>query len=482
MSVEGAWGWRGAALALLLGLNTPAQATDWDVFQTQRQVSATPSGAMLPDGSQCAFGGVGEPLSLLEAVERALCSNTQTRQAWVRIKVQAAGLGIAKAAYLPTINGSLQEVHDESATDVSGHPELSASYRSNVPTTSASMSWVLFDFGGRDAGLRNATELLAAALADHDATLQAVFATVAKDYCTAQAAQGVMEASVEIEHGAKESFEAASARVNRGVAPISDALQAQTALAQATFNRAKAQGDWQAALGVLASDMSLRPDAGLQLPAVEEGAKADAGFDESVSELITRAEREHPSVLEAQAELRAAQAKVDQTQAEGLPSVSLVAKSSHSTQPVSPSLGQPQYPASGRDWSVGVQVTVPLFEGFSRSYQVRQARAQVDLQEVALDQAKNEVGLDVWTSYAALQTATQNIGNSAQLLELAKASQAASTDRYVAGVGNILELLSAQGALAVAKRQRLQALTDWRAARLQLASRLGRLGLWSLER
>jgi len=116
---------------------------------------------------------------------------------------------------------------------------LSASYRSNVPTTSASMSWVLFDFGGRDAGLRNATELLAAALADHDATLQAVFATVAKDYCTAQAAQGVMEASVEIEHGAKESFEAASARVNRGVAPISDALQAQTALAQATFNRAR---------------------------------------------------------------------------------------------------------------------------------------------------------------------------------------------------------------------------------------------------
>jgi outer membrane protein len=163
-----------------------------------------------------------------------------------------------------------------------------------------------------------------------------------------------------------------------------------------------------------------------------------------------------------------------------LPSLSVVAKSSHNSQPVSPSLGQPQYPANGRDWSVAVQVNIPLFEGFARTYQVREARAQAELQGVALDQARNQVGLDVWTSYQALQTATQNVGNSTQLLELAQASQQASQDRYVAGVGNILELLNVQSALAVAKRQHLQALTDWRAARLQLAGRLGRLGMWSL--
>ena len=112
----------------------------------------------------------------------------------------------------------------------------------------------------------------------------------------------------------------------------------------------------------------------------------NADFDETVSELMTRAQLEHPSVLEAQAQLRALEAKVEQTRAEGLPSISVVAKSNHNNQPVSPSIGQPQYPASGRDWSVAVQVNIPIFEGFARTYQVRQTQAQVELQGVALDQ------------------------------------------------------------------------------------------------
>jgi outer membrane protein len=48
------------------------------------------------------------------------------------------------------------------------------------------------------------------------------------------------------------------------------------------------------------------------------------------------------------------------------------------------------------------------------------------------------------------------------------------------GVGNILELLNAQSSLAAAKRERIQSLTDWRSARLQLAAKLGRLGMSSI--
>ena len=218
-----------------------------DVFDTQQEVNTTASGALLADGRSCSFGTVGEPLTLVEAVERALCNNTQTRQAWVRIKVQAAAVGFSKAAYLPSVTGSLQGVHDESSTNVRDHPELSSNNRSDGATASVSLSWVLYDFGGRDSGLRNARELLAAAQANHEATLQAVFAAVTKDYYAAQGAQGVKDASVEIERAAKDSFEAASGRVNKGVAPVSDVLQAHTAFAQAIFNREKAEGEWQAA-------------------------------------------------------------------------------------------------------------------------------------------------------------------------------------------------------------------------------------------
>ncbi|ALK30709.1 hypothetical protein Bpla01_28540 [Burkholderia plantarii] len=65
-------------------------------------------------------------------------------------------------------------------------------------------------------------------------------------------------------------------------------------------------------------------------------------------------------------------------------------------------------------------------------------------------------------------------------IHLAQQSYAAAEHRYQIGVGSILELLNTQSALANAKKQRIQALTDWRSARLQLASKLGRLDMDSL--
>jgi outer membrane protein len=63
------------------------------------------------------------------------------------------------------------------------------------------------------------------------------------------------------------------------------------------------------------------------------------------------------------------------------------------------------------------------------------------------------------------------------LLDIAQRSYSAAQGRYQVGVGSIVELLNAQSSLAAAKRQRIQSLTDWRSARLQLASKLGTLGI-----
>lgn len=175
-------------------------------------------------------------------------------------------------------------------------------------------------------------------------------------------------------------------------------------------------------------------------------------------------------------------AKEQQTRAQGLPSISLVSRYSRNNQPASLGLGEPPFPATGHDWYFGVQVQIPLFEGFGRTYQVREAHAQVEVQQSTLDQARQQVGLDVWKSYQSLQTDTQNLRNTAALLQIAQQSFDAAKHRYAAGVGNILELLNAQSSLSDANRQRIQALTDWRAARLQLAAKIGRLGMPDLRR
>lgn len=450
-----------------------------DVLRAERGISATPAGPMVP---VCQFGDTpGRPLRLAEAVERALCNNSKTRGAWAAVKSQAAGVGVARAAYLPTISGSWQGVRESSVTDVQNHPLLGSDMTSNVQSESVSLSWILFDFGGREAGLKNANALLEAAHATQDATLQALFAQTVKDYYAVKSAAGTLEAAREIERTTRLSMDAAQARVDRGIAPVTDVLQAQTQHEQAVFSLTKAQSDIQTALGTLASDMNLDPGVPLDISPVAEKAQAIEAFSASVEQMIREVQDTHPSVRAAQAQYEASLAKVAQTRAQGLPSVSLIAKYSRNNAPQSLGIGEPTYAASGHDAFIGVQVSIPFFDGFGRHYQIDQVQAQAEHQHDMLDDARRQVALDVWTSYQRLTGATKNAENSANLLAISGRAWDAAKHRYDAGVGNILELLNTQTALANAKQRRIQAIADWDNARVDLASKLGTLGREDIE-
>ena len=81
----------------------------------------------------------------------------------------------------------------------------------------------------------------------------------------------------------------------------------------------------------------------------------------------------------------------------------------------------------------------------------------------------------LFRSYA-LKTATQRVTTSADLLASATQSEEVARGRYAEGVGSILDLLSAQNALADARAQAVQARWNWFAALAQLARDAGTLG------
>ena len=87
----------------------------------------------------------------------------------------------------------------------------------------------------------------------------------------------------------------------------------------------------------------------------------------------------------------------------------------------------------------------------------------------------------MWVSVQNLQTDTENLRNTDVVLQSAREAFDAAQHRYRSGVGNILEMLSAQSALSSATQQWIQAQFDWRTARLDLAASLGTLGLWAIE-
>jgi len=186
-----------------------------------------------------------------------------------------------------------------------------------------------------------------------------------------------------------------------------------------------------------------------------------------VDQLLEKAQSLRPDLAAAHAEAKKAQAHVKKIRAEGYPSVVGTA-----------SLGRLYYGSlstHGDVNSAAIGLRIPVFTGFSHTYDVRQAEADQQVADALLRSTRQEVVLEVWTSYFNLKTAEQQVLTSEDLLKSATESHDVAMGRYKAGVGSILDLLAAQSALEDARAQQVQARAAWFVSLAQLAHDTGTL-------
>lgn len=398
-------------------------------------------------------------LTAIDAVDLALCNNPQTREVWAAARVQAALVGVAQSAWLPDLDAKL----------TSGR-NFTEARNFNQSSAALTLSWLVFDFGQRSANIENARQLLSAAAATQNATVQNLFLAALQSYYTAQAARAAVVSTTEAERAARESFAAAESRYSVGAGTPADRLQAQTALSQATLNRIRSEGDARNALGVLANAMGFDAQQSIVLGEIPR-ATPELAFQNDVDALIQEARNRRPDLKSAEAQVKAAEASVEVARAQGRPSVSL------SAGPLWQDIGG----VSANTGNIGVTLSVPVFSGFETSYRVRSAEAQVDLRVAQLDRLRNQVALDVWKAYQNLNTATQSLKATLDLMASAEQSERVALGRYKAGVGTVLDLLTAQTALANARLQRIQAGLDWHVYRATLAQTVGALDYTLLQ-
>lgn len=92
-----------------------------------------------------------------------------------------------------------------------------------------------------------------------------------------------------------------------------------------------------------------------------------------LSQWLKEAESRHPAIQQARAKWRADQEKITVTRSEGLPTADLTA---HISENGFPNQGLSTINQTSRD--IGITVSIPLFEGFSRTYKIMEARAQAE--------------------------------------------------------------------------------------------------------
>ncbi len=447
-----------------------------DVFATERDVSRTAIKDINNSIWSCEFDPVPALLTLEEMIERVLCNDPQTRQAWAGAKAQAALVGVKQSAYLPRLNGSSGITSGRNDTAYEQRGEYSSHGHQRQLDNRLTLSWVLFDFGRRESALRNARQLLVAANANQDRQLQDAFVLAAQLYYDTLAAQRSQVAATQVANLAAENLKAASAKYEAGAAALSDRLQAQTAYTQASLNEVRGKGALRSAKGLIAMRMGLPPQTPLEL-AGNLSRRPDTHFVKTVDELLEQARQDHPSLIAAKAKLDAAKAAIDESKASGRPTLSFIASISDVQTNQSIAFNGDSHL---RENSVGLQLNIPLFEGFERTYQVRGAQAKFETSKAELLDVEQRISMELWANYQNLNIETRSLEKTAEWVEQSNQALQVVQGRYRSGVGNMIELLNALTAYATAEQQHINTLNSWQLARLKLAASLGRLGFWAL--
>jgi outer membrane protein len=402
--------------------------------------------------------------TLANLVDIGLANNLQTRVAWNAARSASAALGAVRSSYYPRISATVNGAKSKAA--FAGGKFIVDQVTLNPV---ASLSFLLFDFGGRKASAEQARQALQAANWMQNSTIQNVILQIESGYYQYLAAKALLKAEETSLKGAQANYDAASERHRVGVATIADVLQAKTALSLVELDTVTAQGVIQTLHGVLANSLGLPANTSFEVIDELPEELPLENIREQVDLCIKEAESRRPDLAASRALALRAEAQIHKAQSDLLPTLT-----------ANGSMGRIYYgnmPQVNSTFGFSILLDVPIFAGFQRRYQVLQAKADAELAKAGMMKLEQDVVLQVWTSFYSLKTSEQKIKTSRDLLESAMKSYDVALGRYKEGVGSILDLLAAQSVLENGRVQVIQAKTDWFLSLVQFAHDTGTLGL-----
>lgn len=417
----------------------PAPGTPWEATLPLPVVEQTPPLKPPPDSTA---------LTLPELTEYALRNNPRARQAWFAARAAAAGVGIEHADELPTITGNvgLSRVRPVSGTSGAVSP-WQTRYGPSV-----SFGYVLYDFGVRDDQIQSAEYRLLAANLNQNRVLQDIMFQVEQAYYRLLGLESLVRVNQLALHNIKTSLEAARRRRESGLATVADVYRTETQVAQAELNLTRSKGDLEKSKGLLANVVGLPVNTALQVQTLTTLPQIDQ-MTASLTDLIDRAKASRPDLVAAEAQARGARATASAVSKSGLPKIEIVGAAGRT-------FFEPErVPAT--NYSVGLNLRIPLFSGFRENYSKRLAVELASQAEASRDTLVRQTELDVWQAYYDLQTAASALTSTEAQVKSAEQTAQATLARYKGGFGTILDLITAQQDEVNAHVQRIQSHLDW---------------------
>ncbi len=182
------------------------------------------------------------------------------------------------------------------------------------------------------------------------------------------------------------------------------------------------------------------------------------------ADAVNQALQTRPDLKLFDAQLAAAQQLISATRAERLPTVSLFVDDGIIGRSVAHLLNT---------YTWGVQMTVPVFDGFRRDGQTDEREAQLQELQLRRHDLEQQVAADVQAALLDLSSAAELSEAAGERLRLAEQEVEQARERFRAGISGNADVITASLSLTGARTQVNDALTSYQTARVELARAQG---------
>ncbi|MDO9360265.1 MAG: efflux transporter outer membrane subunit [Polaromonas sp.] len=437
-----------AGCADMSGITSSAQMREpasLGLVAPQSSATGAPAAAAFGSINTAWWQGFGD-VQLDRLVEQALQTSPNLKLAEARLARAQAVTEVANAATLPQLNGALDLTHQRYTANGAVPAPLAGSIR-DTGTAQLNASWELDFFGKNRAALDAALGSAQAAEADAQAARVLLASQVARSYFQLARLNEQADVARRTLAQREETLRLVQDRVTAGLDTRLELRQSEGGLPEArlqleTLNEQIALA--RNALGALVG----QPDAAASLQ-----PRTLASFTPSAGQGL-------PTVIPAdllgrRADIAAARWRVEASskdvanaKTQFYPNINLVAFAGLS------SIGLNRLVESGsQQWGIGPAIRLPIFDAGRLRANLRGKTADLDAAVQSYNAAVIDAVRDVADQVASSQAITRQQTEQRAAQAAAEGAYDIAVQRYKAGLGNYLNVLTAETSVLVQRRQ-----------------------------
>ncbi|OBR73534.1 Outer membrane protein [Xanthomonas arboricola pv. fragariae] len=384
--------------------------------------------------------------ALQQVIALALENNRDLRVAALNIEVARAQYRVERAALLPAVQGTgtANNARTPSELAIPGQPQVFRTYSANIGISAYEL-----DLFGRVRSLKEQAlqQFLSTAEARRSTHISLV-AEVATAYLTLAADQQLLQLAQSTLSSQGDSYRLQQRSFELGVASQLSLRQAQTTVESARVDVERYTAQVAQDRNALVLLVGTQVPAELLPQALPDGASVDGNVLASVpaglpSQLLQR----RPDILEAERNLRAANANIGAARAAFFPSISLTASTGSSSSSLSN-----LFDSGTRAWSFVPTLTLPIFNAGRNRANLDMAKANRDIEVAQYEKAIQSAFREVSDALAQRETLGRQLQAQQALVDATADSYRLSQARFERGVDSYLQALDAQRALYSAQQ------------------------------